>query len=118
MVRLLTTERGPRRGLYRSCQAEAEVNSRPNEEIPLGFALVCLVASMAAFAAPEAKGTIKLLSGDTLTGTVGTVHDGSVSLITEYGPVRIPLDKISAESKAKLRIGAEAGTDALQKRIA
>lgn len=101
------------------CQLAFEVNSRLMKRHFLRFAAVFLMATACGIAAPDAgKETIKLLSGDTMTGTVGTVRDGTVSLITEYGPVRIPLDKISAESKAKLGIGAEADADALRKRIA
>ena len=35
---------------------------------------------------------------------VGSVRDGSLSLITEYGSVRIPLDRITPESNTKLGI--------------
>lgn len=54
------------------------------------------------------KSTIKLVSGEVMSGTVGAVKNGSLSLITEYGPVRIPLEKISPESKAKLGISGDA----------
>lgn len=68
--------------------------------------------------APAAKATIKLVSGEVMTGTVGAVRDGSLSLITEYGPVRIPVDKISPESKAKLGISsAAANAEAMTVRI-
>jgi hypothetical protein len=58
------------------------------------------------------KSTIKLTSGEVMSGAVGSVKDGSLSLITEYGPVRIPLEKISPESKAKLGISGEAANAA------
>lgn len=64
------------------------------------------------------KATIKLVSGELMTGTAGSVRDGSLSLITDYGPVRIPLDKISPESKAKLGISSAAiSTEAMAARI-
>jgi hypothetical protein len=53
------------------------------------------------------KSTVKLVSGEVMSGTVGAVKDGSLSLITEYGPVRIPLEKISPESKSKLGISVD-----------
>lgn len=64
------------------------------------------------------KSTVKLVSGEVMSGTVGAVKDGSLSLITEYGPIRIPLEKISPESKAKLGIsGDTANAAALAARV-
>jgi hypothetical protein len=64
------------------------------------------------------KATIKMVSGEVMSGTAGAVRDGSLSLITDYGPIRIPLDKISAESKAKLGISSAAvSTEAMAGRI-
>lgn len=64
------------------------------------------------------KSTIKLVGGEVMSGVVGVVKDGSLSVITDYGPVRIPLHKISPESKATLGIteGA-ANTAALTAKI-
>jgi hypothetical protein len=67
--------------------------------------------------APSGKKTVKLSSGESMTGTVGPVRDGSLSLITEYGPVRIPIEKISPESKTLLGISGDANADALRTRI-
>jgi len=53
------------------------------------------------------KSTVKLVSGEVMSGVVGAVKDGSLSLITEYGPVRIPIEKISPESKTMLGISEE-----------
>lgn len=66
---------------------------------------------------PSTKVTIKLVSGEVMTGTAGTVRDGSLSLITEYGPVRIPVEKLSVETKTKLGIGKEADAEGLRTRI-
>lgn len=60
----------------------------------------------------SAKSTVKLVGGEVMTGTVGAVKDGSLSLITEYGPVRIPIEKISPESKAALKISGDATNSA------
>lgn len=53
------------------------------------------------------KSTVKLMSGEVMAGTVGAVKDGSLNLTTEYGLVRIPLEKISPESKTKLGISVD-----------
>jgi len=68
-------------------------------------------------AATTGRQTIKLVSGDTMTGTVGAVRDGSLSLITEYGPVRIPVEKLSAETKTRLGVSAEADVEGLRARV-
>ena len=67
--------------------------------------------------APSTKATIKLVSGEVMTGTVGTVRDGSLSLITEYGPIRIPVEKLSPETRTKLGIGKEVDAEGLRTRI-
>ena len=67
--------------------------------------------------APAGKTVLKLVSGDTMTGTVGPVRDGSLSLITEYGPVRIPVEKLSAEAKERLGISTGVDSEALRIRI-
>jgi hypothetical protein len=58
------------------------------------------------------KTTIKLVGGEIMTGTAGEVKDGALSLITEYGPVRIPVEKISPESRVKLGISGDAANSA------
>lgn len=63
------------------------------------------------------KTTVKLVSGETMTGTVGSIRDGSFSLITDYGPVRIPVDKLTAESRTRLGVTDKVDVAALQKRI-
>ncbi len=68
-------------------------------------------------AATTGKQTIKLVGGDTMTGSIGAVRDGSLSLITEYGPVRIPVEKLSAETKTQLKISGEVDADGLRARI-
>lgn len=68
--------------------------------------------------APEGKATLKLVSGDTMTGTVGPVRDGAVSLITEYGVVRVPVSKLSTESKKQLGISEATDAESLKRRVA
>jgi hypothetical protein len=82
-------------------------------------AIVWFAASILGFGqdAPATKTTIKLVSGEVMTGTPGAVRDGSLSLVTEYGPVRIPVDKLSLETKTKLGIGKEVDGEGLRMRI-
>lgn len=67
--------------------------------------------------ASATRATIKLVSGEMMTGTVGSVRDGSLSLTTEYGAVRIPVEKLSPETKTKLGIGVEVDAESLRVRI-
>lgn len=68
---------------------------------------------------PPASGkvTLKLTTGETMTGKVGGVRDGSVSLITDYGPIRVPVEKLAAESKTKLGISETADVESLRNRV-
>ena len=67
---------------------------------------------------PAGKISLKLIGGDTISGSPGPVKDGSVSMVTEYGVVRVPVEKLSEESKAKLGITGAVEAPALKKRIA
>lgn len=61
--------------------------------------------------------TIKLTSGETMTGKVGGIKEGSVSLVTDYGVVRIPVEKISEESRKKLNVQPESEDSKLKARV-
>lgn len=68
----------------------------------------------------EAKSeTVKLalVGGDSITGTVSGVKDGEVSVITEYGVIRVPIAKLTDDSRKKLGITAGANVAQLEKRI-
>lgn len=67
--------------------------------------------------AASGKVTLKLVTGESMTGTMGDVRDGSVSLITDYGPVRVPVEKLSAETKTKLGISDKVDVESLRKRV-
>jgi hypothetical protein len=82
-----------------------------------GIVWLMFVASGYGQDASATRATIKLLSGEMMTGTVGSVRDGSLSLTTEYGPVRIPVEKLSPETKTKLGIGKEVDAESLRIRI-
>ena len=61
---------------------------------------------------------IALVGGDTITGTVSGVADGNVSVITDYGVIRVPVERLTDESRKKLGITLDANVVQLQKRIA
>jgi hypothetical protein len=49
-----------------------------------------------------------------MSATPGAVRDGSLSLATEDGPIRINVDKLSPETKLKLGIGKEVYAEGLR----
>lgn len=78
--------------------------------VALWLLSLCLACPAAGETAAAKAVTIKLVSGDTLTGMVSGIRDGEVSLATDYGVVRVPAEKLSAESKAALGISPGAGS--------
>jgi len=69
-------------------------------------------------AAPSAENTtIKLTSGESMTGKIAGVNDDSLNLATEYGVVRIPVSKLTEESKKKLNLPEETDVAKLKARI-
>lgn len=60
---------------------------------------------------------ISLVGGDTITGTVSGVADGNLSVITDYGVIRVPVERLTDESRKKLGITLDANVVQLQKRI-
>ena len=68
-------------------------------------------------APPAGKITIKLSTGETMTGTVAGVKDQSVNLVTEYGVVRVPISKLTEEARKQLNIAPENEVAALKNRI-
>ena len=70
---------------------------------------------------PEAKREpvkLSLVGGDSITGTVSGVKDGNVSVITEYGVIRVPVAKLTDEARKKVGISTDANVAQLEKRIA
>jgi hypothetical protein len=61
---------------------------------------------------------IGLVGGDSITGTVSGVKDGHVSVITDYGVIRVPVERLTDDSRKKLGITLDANVVQLQKRIA
>jgi hypothetical protein len=60
---------------------------------------------------------LALVGGDSITGTVSGVKDGEVSMITEYGVIRVPVAKLTDESRKKVGVSADVNDAGLQKRI-
>jgi hypothetical protein len=83
--------------------------------IPI-MAVLPIAAQEKATAASE-KITIKLLSGETMVGKVAGIKDDSVSLATDYGVIRIPVSKITEESRKSLNIPEETDVAKLKNRI-
>ena len=61
---------------------------------------------------------LSLVGGDSITGTVSGVKDGVVGVITDYGVIRVPVAKLTDDSRKKLGISADANVAQLEKRIA
>jgi hypothetical protein len=79
-------------------------------------ALCPLVAQQPAEAKREPV-KLSLVGGDSITGTVSGVKDGEVSVITDYGVIRVPIAKLTDDSRKKLGITAGANVAQLEKRI-
>ncbi len=61
---------------------------------------------------------ISLLDGSKLKGRVMSSTAAEVTVMTDFGIVRLPLDKLSAESRQVVTSGAKPDTDALLRRVA
>jgi hypothetical protein len=90
----------------------------------LPLLLVAALAALCPLVAqqlPEAKREpvkLSLVGGDSITGTVSGVKDGNVSVITDYGVIRVPVAKLTDESRKKVGVSADANVAQLEKRIA
>lgn len=82
--------------------------------------LFIVLSSIQCLEAQETTGKvakIDLVGGDSITGTVSGTRDGSVSVITDYGVIRVPITKITESSRRSLGISADQSAADLQKRI-
>jgi hypothetical protein len=90
----------------------------------LPLLLVTVLAALSPLAGQQPAETkrdpvkISLVGGDTITGTVSGVADGNLSVITDYGVIRVPVERLTDESRKKLGITLDANVVRLQKRIA
>lgn len=90
----------------------------------LSLLLAVTLAALSPTFAQQPAGTkrepvkLALVGGDSITGTVSGVKDGHISLITDYGVIRVPFTKLTDESRQKLGISAEANVAHLEKRVA
>ena len=60
---------------------------------------------------------LQLVEGDSITGTISGVKDGSVSVITDYGVIRVPVTRLTEASRKELGISSTATVEQLQKRV-
>lgn len=79
-----------------------------------------VLSSMLSVEAQENAGKatkIDLIDGDSITGTVSGTRDGSVSVITDYGVIRVPIAKLTPESRKALGISGDVSVAELQKKV-
>jgi hypothetical protein len=82
------------------------------------LAVLCPLAAQQLAETKREPVKLALVSGDSITGTVSGVKDGELSLITEYGVIRVPVAKLTDDSRKRLGISADANVAKLEKRIA
>lgn len=68
-------------------------------------------------AATTEKETIKLTSGETMTGKIAGMSKDTLNLATDYGVIRIPFAKLTEESRKKLKLPDETDVTKLKTRI-
>ena len=61
---------------------------------------------------------ISLVDGSKLKGRVMSSTAAEVTVMTDFGVVRLPLDKLSPESRQAVTVGSKPDTEALLRRIA
>ncbi|MCW1913032.1 bZIP transcription factor [Luteolibacter sp. GHJ8] len=82
------------------------------------LAALCPLAAQQPAEAKREPVKLSLVSGDSITGTVSGVKGGELSLITDYGVIRVPVAKLTEDSRKKLGISADANVAQLEKRVA
>ncbi len=81
------------------------------------LAILCPLSGQQPADAKREPVKLALVGGDTITGTVSGVADGNVNVITDYGVIRVPVERLTDESRKKLGIKVDANVVQLQKRI-
>jgi len=61
---------------------------------------------------------LSLLDGSKIKGRIMTATASEVTVMSDFGVLRLPLDKLTAESRAKVGEEAKPDTDAIARRIA
>jgi len=61
---------------------------------------------------------LSLLDGSKIKGRIMTTTASEVTVMSDFGVLRLPLDKLTAESRAKVGEGAKPDTEAMARRIA
>ena len=86
--------------------------------VAAALAALCPLAAQQPAEATREQAKLSLVGGDSITGTVSGIKDGQVSLITDYGVIRVPIAKLTDDSRKKLGIPADANIAQLEKRVA
>jgi hypothetical protein len=81
------------------------------------LAVLCPLVAQQPTDAKRESVKLALVGGDTITGMVSGVADGNVNVITDYGVIRVPVERLTDESRKKLGIKVDANVVQLQKRI-
>jgi len=67
---------------------------------------------------PKVPVTLQTTEGNTIKGTVSGIREGAVSVITEFGVIRVPLEKLTPESRKKLEPSGDGEVATLRGRVA
>jgi hypothetical protein len=86
--------------------------------LAVALAALCPLAAQQPADAKREPVKLALVGGDSITGTVSGVKNGEVSVITDYGVIRVPVTKLTEDSRKKLGVSADANVAQPEKRIA
>jgi len=79
---------------------------------------VCLVVGALTSFGAETPIEINLLDGSRIKGRVMSATPNEITFMTDFGVSRIPLEKLTPESRQAVTMGAKPDVDALLRRIA
>lgn len=82
------------------------------------LAFICLIMCASQVSGVEAPVEINLLDGSRIKGRVMSVTPSEFTFMTDFGISRIPLEKLTPESRQNITQGTKPDVDALLKRIA
>lgn len=82
------------------------------------LAFICLIMCASQVSGVEAPVEINLLDGSRIKGRVMSVTPSEFTFMSDFGISRIPLDKLTPESRQSITQGTKPDVDALLKRIA
>ena len=85
---------------------------------PLLLLFAAVLMSIGLCLAADSLMDISLLDGSKIKGRVMSSTAAEVTVMTDFGVVRLPLDKLSPESRQAVTLGSKPDTEALLRRIA